>query len=284
MTGMGDVLWFFFIIAMLQPILRQRLLDSQRLRLMRRLERKRESRVVLLVHRQETMGFLGFPFFKFISIEDSEEVLRAIRLTANDIPIDLVLHTPGGLVLAADQIARALKDHPAKVTVFVPHYAMSGGTLLALAADEIVMDPHAVLGPVDPQLGQRPAASIVRAVEAKPVAEVDDQTLVEADIARMALAQVRDTVRDLLSGKLDPEKAEAVAETLSQGKFTHDFPITCERARALGLTVSCDFPPEVHELMALYPQAHSQRPNVQYLPLPYGKPDAGKAHPRHPAS
>jgi len=43
------------------------------------------------------------------------------------------------------------------VTVFVPHYAMSGGTLIALTADEIVMDPNAVLGPVDPQIGNMPA-------------------------------------------------------------------------------------------------------------------------------
>src|SRR2546427_8798465 len=40
-------------------------------------------------------------------IQDSEEVLRALRLTAEDIPIDIVLHTPGGLALAAEQIAHA---------------------------------------------------------------------------------------------------------------------------------------------------------------------------------
>jgi len=54
---------------------------------------------------------------------------------------------PGGLVLAAEQIAPALRRHSGTVTVFVPRYAMSGGTLIALAADEIVMDPNAVLGP-----------------------------------------------------------------------------------------------------------------------------------------
>src|SRR5439155_9771144 len=59
-----------------------------------------------------------------------------------------------------------------KVTVFVPHYAMSGGTLIALAADEVVMSPHAVLGPVDPQRGQYPAASLLRVVARKPVVEV----------------------------------------------------------------------------------------------------------------
>ena len=80
-------------------------------------------------------------------------------------------------MLAALQIAKAARDHKAKVTVFVPHYAMSGGTLIALAADEIVMCAHSVLGPIDPQLGQSPAASLIKVVEQKPIARVDDQTL-----------------------------------------------------------------------------------------------------------
>lgn len=148
-----DLLWVFFIITSLQPVVRQRWLEAQRLRSFRELEEKRQSRVIGLIHRQETMRLLGFPVARYIDIQDSEAVLRAIQLTDPTVPVDVVLHTPGGLVLAAGQIAQALKDHPAKVTVFVPHYAMSGGTLIALAADEIVMAPHAVLGPVDPQLG-----------------------------------------------------------------------------------------------------------------------------------
>lgn len=55
------------------------------------IERERKSRVVLLVHRQETMSLLGFPIFRYIDINDSEEVLRAIHLTDPEIPIDLVL-------------------------------------------------------------------------------------------------------------------------------------------------------------------------------------------------
>jgi len=51
--------------------------------------------------------------------------------------------------------------------VIVPHYAMSGGTLLALAADEVIMDENAVLCPVDPQLGEYPAASIVKIIDEK---------------------------------------------------------------------------------------------------------------------
>src|SRR5258705_6315339 len=198
----GDILWLFFMLSALQPVLKQRLLEAARQRLIARIESQRDSRVILLVHRQETMSFLGFPVFRYIDVDDSEAVLRAIHLTDPAVPLDIVLHTPGGLVLASLQIARAIHKHRGKVTAFVPHYAMSGGTLIALAASEIVMSEYAVIGPVDPQLGQHPAASILTAVARKPVAEVDDQTLILADQAEKALSQLRESVTELLANKL----------------------------------------------------------------------------------
>src|ERR1700722_7811822 len=176
--SVGDIIWFFFMFTALQPVLRQRMLEAMRTRKIARLEKERNSRVMLLVHRQETMRFLGFPLARYIDINDSEEVLRANQMTDADVPLDLVLHTPGGLVLAALQIAKAVREHKAKVTVFVPHYAMSGGTLIALAADEIIMCEHSVLGPIDPQLGESPAASLIKVVEQKPMAKIDDKTLI----------------------------------------------------------------------------------------------------------
>jgi ClpP class serine protease len=205
---------------------------------------------------------------RYINIEDSEAVLRAIQMTNKDVPIDIILHTPGGLVLAAEQIACALQRHPAKVTVFVPHYAMSGGTLIALAADEIVMNENAVLGPVDPQIGQHPAASVLRVLERKPIAEVDDDTIILADIAEKAIRQVKATVIKLLEDKMDPAQAERVATVLSSGTWTHDYPITVAEARALGLPISTEMPEEIYRLMALYPQTAQRRPSVEYIPLP----------------
>ncbi len=270
-NGISEIFWLFFMIAMLQPVIRQRMLVAQRVRLMREFEKKRSSRVILLVHRQETMSFLGFPVLRYIDIDDSEELLRAIRFTSDDTPIDLVLHTPGGLVLAAEQIANALAAHVGKVTVFVPHYAMSGGTLLAMAADEVCMDPFAVLGPVDPQLGQRPAASIVKVAQDKPIEKIDDQTLIEADIARKALDQMQTYLLRLLTPRMGKENAEKTVERLGKGVYTHDHAISADEARDLGFNVSTDFPDEIHQLMGLYPQPKGRQDSVQYIPIPYGK-------------
>ncbi len=215
------------------------------------------------------MSFLGFPLMRYIDVQDSEDVLRAIRLCDPDSPIDLIIHTPGGLVLAAAQIAYTLRHHPGKVTVFVPHYAMSGGTLIALAASEIVMDPNAVLGPVDPQVGQSPAASVLAVLKQKESKDIDDQTLILADVARKAVAQLRSTVRDLLSERMPDAQAEALADKLSTGTWTHDYAITAAEANALGLPVSTEMPAEVYEFMSLFPQPTRTRASVEYIPLPH---------------
>src|ERR1700720_845785 len=269
--SIGDIFWVVFIFSALQPVLRQRMMDAMRTRKIARLESQRNSRVILLVHRQETMRLLGFPIARYIDINDSEEVLRAIQMTDDNISLDIVLHTPGGLVLAALQIARAIHEHKAKTTVFVPHYAMSGGTLIALAADEIVMSRHAVLGPIDPQLGQSPAASLIKVIEQKPIARIDDQTLVMADVGRKAIAQLKQSAGDLLERRLPAEQASALAEKLSSGTWTHDYPIWASTAKSLGLPVSTEMPSEVLELMKLYPQPvrmQSGSGGVEYLPVP----------------
>ncbi len=266
----GSLIWWLFIFYLvLGPQLQHRSLQAARQRLLRKLGEKRGSNVITLIHRQESIGLFGIPFYRFIDIDDSEQVLRAIRSTPSDKPIDLIINTPGGLVLAASQIARAIKEHRAKTTVIVPHYAMSGGTLIALAADEILMDPNAVLGPIDPQIKEFPAPSVLKAVEKKGADKVKDETLIMADIAEKAIRQIQEFVYELLKDKYGEDKARELARVLTEGRWTHDFPITVDVARELGLRVSTSVPEEVYSLMELYPQPITKRhPSVEFIPTP----------------
>lgn len=268
----SQLFWLIFIFMLVFPILKAQALEWSRERLIRAIEEKRKSRVITMIHRQETRSFFGFFMMRFINIEDSEQVLRAIRLTPKDMPIDFIIHTPGGLALAATQIAQALANHKAPVRVIIPHYAMSGGTLIALAADEIIMDEHAVLGPVDPQLGREPAASITKIRELKNPNEIDDATWVKIDISEKALKQMYENVKSILLKKgYSEEIAKKVAEELSLGKYTHDYPITVDKLKELGLKVSTDMPEEVYALIELYPQPAGPQ-SVQYIPVPYQRP------------
>jgi ClpP class serine protease len=268
MSGITDLFWLFLILSSLAPVIQKRMLTYARLQLLRRIGQQRGSRVISMIHRQETMSFLGFPVVRYIDIEDSELVLQAIRLTPPETPLDLIMHTPGGLVLASAQIAQALARHPGRVTVLVPHYAMSGGTLIALAADEVRMDENAVLGPVDPQLGEYPAASILAAARISNESR-DDRTLILADLAEKAIRQVERLVFSLVRGRLGEERGMELARTLSDGQWTHDYPLTAEEAKHLDLPVRTGLPDELYELMRLYPQSGQRRPSVEYVPVRY---------------
>ncbi|MCB2172037.1 ATP-dependent Clp protease proteolytic subunit [archaeon] len=272
--ALANNFWVIFLFfSLIYPRLQQGMLQNARENALKSLGRKRGTNVITLIHRQETLSLFGLPLARYIDIDDSEELLRIIRLTPDDQPIDLIVHTPGGIALAATQIAFALKAHKGKTTVLVPHYAMSGGTLIALAADEILMDPHAVLGPVDPQIGTQTmtyaATSIVRVVETKTRDEIDDQTLYLAEEARKAIDQMKDTVRQLLVGKFEEDQIDEVIENLVSGKYTHDFPITAEATcELLGRCALTELPREVYQLMDYYKMDKPQRKGIEYVPLP----------------
>jgi ClpP class serine protease len=262
----STLLWLLVAFMVLQPILMGRWYAYQRAQAIRAIEKANGTRVITMIHRQEQRSLFGFAVARHIDLEDAQTIIAAIKETPPEVPIDLILHTPGGLVLAAMQIARAVEAHPAKVTVYVPVYAMSGGTLIALAADEIVLGEFSVLGPIDPQIMGFPAASIVRARDSKPVSEVFDLTLVLADVSEKALAQVKRGAVELLTPRMEQGAAEALAAKLAGGHWTHDYALTAEEAASLGLPVKVGMPVEVMGLMKLYPQP-VQRSGVEYLPI-----------------
>jgi ClpP class serine protease len=261
-----SLLWIVIILASLQPAVQRQVLLAQRRRALASISREREATVITLIHRQEQMSLLGFPIMRYIDIDDAEGVLRAINETAPGRDIEIILHTPGGLVIAAQQIAAALAEHDGRVTAVVPHYAMSGGTLIALAAEDVVLDPHATLGPVDPQLGQYPAASLVEV--ARTPGDHEDQTLILADVARKALAQVEGFTTDLLRRRMSPDRARDVAHLLASGVWTHDHPLQVADLQALGLPVRVGVPRPERDLMTLYPQPRGRTPAVEYVPGP----------------
>jgi ClpP class serine protease len=258
-----DLLWIFFILSSLQPLIQKNVLAWNRRRTLATIATKRDATVITLIHRQETLSLLGIPIMRHIDIDDSEGVLRAIRSTPAGKTIEIILHTPGGLVLAASQIARALHDHDGRVVAVVPHYAMSGGTLIALAADEILIDRHAALGPVDPQLGQYAARSLVDVAEMP--GEHEDQTLLLADVGRKALRQIKVTVTMLLEKHMDAARAQEVAEILSTGVWTHDHPLLAPELEQLGLPVKVGVPAEERALMDYYPQPRAREGGVEYV-------------------
>lgn len=219
------------------------------------IEKKRGTRVITMIHRRELWEETDETQ---INIEDTEHVLMRIRQSPGD--VDLILHTPGGLVLASEMIAMAVRNHHAKVTVIIPFYAMSGGTLIALAADEIIMEKDSVLGPVDPQIGGVPAGALISLQEKKPAECISDDNIMLAGEAAKSLMRVQKMVMWLLEGRLDREKAEELAEFLTGGYTTHDTPIVFDVAKSFGIRVREGIPKEVYDLFRTFEFGACLRP------------------------
>jgi len=266
------IIFILFALMTLQPIVMGRLMTMRRQQAIKALEIAHGTRIITMIHRQEKRSLFGVSVSQHIDLEDAQTIIAAIKETPATKPIDLILHTPGGLVLAAMQIARAVEAHPAKVTVYVPVYAMSGGTLVALAADEIVLGEFSVLGPIDPQIMGLPAASIVRTRDAKPIEHIWDLTYILADVSEKAITQVKRGAVEIMTPRMDEAAATALAEKLAGGYWTHDYALTATEAKELGLPVKVGMPQPVLDLMKLYPQP-VQSSAVEYLPidLPRGR-------------
>ncbi len=267
------IITILILASFLIPVLQNQLAIYRRLSLIKEIETERQSRVITMIHRQETLSLLGIPLSRYIDIEDSEQILQAIHLTPDNMPVDLILHTPGGLFLASEQIANALKRRRGKVTVIIPFYAMSGGTLIAISADQILINRDAVLGSLDPIIAtpsgnMYPAISILNALKISN-RNRDDQTLILGDISKKALEQSKEVVLTLLLEHHSKEEALKITEKLVSGKQTHDFPLTFETIKQLGLNASDKVPEAVEQLMALYPQPPLEKRSVEYIPTPY---------------
>jgi ClpP class serine protease len=265
---LGNLFWVFVFIVAIAPFIQRRNRELRRTGGLQRLGRARDSQAVALIARRETYRLLSFPLVSQDVIDSSETLLREIARTPGTMPLDVILHVPPGFSVAAEQIAHALIRHPARVTVFVPHYALEGGALIALAADEIVLDPNAVLGPIAPRVGPYPAVSVLAACQEKQGATLDDRTLILADQARKVLGQTRALITELLQARgMEAERAPEVAAILTGEGWTPHYPILFEEAQRLGLPVSDELPAGVHALMDLYDLQPALRPSTSYVAL-----------------
>lgn len=223
-------------------------------RIIEGIERERGTKVITMIHKKEL--WKGADEEPEIGIEDTEKILQEFRKTPDDKPIDLILHTPGGYALAAQMMAMAIKFHSGKVTVMVPFYAMSGGSLMSLAANEIRMEKYSVLGPVDPQIptpdGMWPASSLATLIKTKPIQNITDRMVIMSDVANLETENAKAFVLWLLEGKMEKEQAERVADFLARGYMSHATPITLDVARAMGLNVVEGIPEKVYELFKTF--------------------------------
>jgi ClpP class serine protease len=245
-----SVLFILLLLPFAWQWLRDVAAHVQLLGLIRGLERSRGSKVVVLIHKEQKSRLFGMTRPAMIDLGSADRLLDELRKAPVDKPVDVILHTPGGIVIAAEQIAQALAARCGRVTAFVPLHALSGGTLVAIAADEIAMDKNAVLGRIDPQLLYFPAQSIKKVVDAKGEEKASEPAIILGDMARKALVQVQDFARHVLAQKgYSKTTAEHITEELISDKLLHDAPVFLAEASGWGLHVTPKVPEAVYQIV-----------------------------------
>jgi len=207
---------------------------------LRRVKHALGRHVVVIKHTQS-----GIFDLSMIDLKTMMKVEKAMK-KFNGKPFDLILHTPGGTIFATQALVRAIIRYPGQVRAVVPFYAMSGGTMLALACDGIVMGETACLGPVDPQLG-----SIFHVGSAKSWQRVIQKKGRKADDASIQMAfmgeQYEQTVTMMVDKMLaltipDAEQRATAVTSLTAGEIEHAYPLTIDELDGLGIpTAPLDF-------------------------------------------
>jgi len=181
---------------------------------------------------------------------DVTQVLETVNTLDKKIPIDVILHTHGGLVGPTMQIAEVLAKRR-KTRTYVPFFAHSGGTLIALSTEKIFMGKGAALGPIDVQFAGRPAHDIIRIVE-----ELGNDASAEwRSLAKNAKRVLKDWSSDVckLINKSHKgwfgRRGCALAVTLTSGEMYHGRSINFSEAKKLHINVSDDFAKSVFALL-----------------------------------
>jgi hypothetical protein len=218
-----------------------------------------------------------------------ETAINQIQNMTQNRKLLFLVNSPGGLVQSSYKVARALRKTFKEITVFVPHIAASGGTLLALTGNQIVMGMMSHLSPLDPQAqSEDGAVSANSVVDAhRFVTELfDDVSLEDAPYSYKALADKFDSVdiRDALASLslmeeyiheiLDDcgytkERCKKISKGIVRGFKTHDEVINIDKAKKLGLNVAphTDYPMEwntFRDWLAKYMLANTDKHVIRF--------------------
>jgi hypothetical protein len=216
----------------------------------------------LLVYATSTRA--GVP--AFMAGDSVREFIDQIDLIKEGKSIDVLIHSAGGDGLAAWKLMSVLRERFETVGVLVPFMAFSAATLFALGANEIVMHPHASLGPIDPQIRIQQADGKQREFAYEDVGaflrfletevKITDQAHLSAIVEKLfsvvdpvhvgaakRASELSSAVGErLLSVHMkedgDEERAKQIAENLNKSFFAHGDAVSRTRARELRLKIA----------------------------------------------
>jgi hypothetical protein len=220
-----------------------------------RYEQEHQTKVIFINHK-EIKGMFGSSY-ESLGESDAQTFIDIMRTISPHTHITLVLKTNGGELASAEVIVHALLNHPGKISVYIPYSCMSAGTLIALTADEIYMDPNAYCGPIDPQKWGISVTSVINFCR-----KFSNSNSLIGDLAKLALGQAEAAMSRIQNvvehnTSWDDDTLMKIEEELISGKYNHDKPLFVEDMRQIIPEINSGLP---EDLMDLY-QSFLKKPS-----------------------
>jgi ClpP class serine protease len=186
---------------------------------------------------------------QFIAYEEAAFLCEKIRRSKKS-PLLVILHTLGGYSFPSEMIANAIKNHPNKKFACVPHVAMSGGTVIALATDKIHMGKDAFLGPIDTQYRGYPAVAFDQLRKDKHPDAISDEVLLTSYSVDQHMKKAKDRAMNVLNPhhQVKDDKDYVVRELMAAGRH-HAEPISADEAKKLHINIDTAMPDDVNTLV-----------------------------------
>jgi len=254
---------FFILSGVIFSIVSQFMVDYQLNTIVSQYEKKYNAKIFYFIHRKKNLGIFGIPLYEYLEVYDAHRFLRDLRSVPQDKNLVIILHSPGGELLAAMQIAKVLKDWKGRVDVVVPYYAMSAGTLIALSADVIYAYKDVAFGPIDPQVtfgnGDKytSAVDVYRTCRNKTFfLSLEDNVICET--SRKVVKQMEIFLREVVLNGRDQKTVNNVINAFLYTEKPHDSPFFASDLRKMGLNVIFEIPKELNELSSLLISSHKK--------------------------
>lgn len=199
-----------------------------------------------------------------IPINKSQSFIKKLKENSKtDKPIYLIIHSTGGSVVESDIIINAIMRHNNPIYTFVPAYAESAATLIALTGQQIFMDSYSYMTPTDTQLhvqfdnndkvfGSKVLMDYLNIILRKNVKIQDPIFVLDALDAKMYHKDNIETLKKIMFRKnISRTNINKIIDILGSGNLPHHYPIGPDDLQKLGIPIE-NYPEDVAKISKLY--------------------------------
>lgn len=214
----------------------------------RKQQKLEQENIMAIIHNNDDSILLKDISGKMITIKTQMDFIKSYEKLDKDSDISLILHTTGGDLSSAEAITNFILNHTGKgkFICYIPYYSYSGGCMIALACDEIVMRKNAIIGPCD---AQKPmgsfsiysVASIVDAVNYKKEnrEKISEEWLASSYDAKLCQERQKKYLEKLIKyNKFTEQIGNTIYDEFFSGKYNHDKTFSAQETKELGVNVT----------------------------------------------